>query len=165
MASLTQGAERWLHTFHLERRLDRKAKLLLHGCPTKDTGTLAVEQLLAQESQERAAAFALAAYPAAVAGRIPVGAEGVNDLGRIAQALLTVDGDIRWQERLDLTNTTHPELVAFAPVLAALEPARQARARQLLYFCILNHLAVGTPREFEEEFDRCVRVFAGGGAA
>ena len=90
-----------------------------------------MEQLLAQESKERAAAFALAAYPAAAAGRLPIGAEGVNDLGRLAQALLTVDGEISWQERLADANTTHPELAAFAPVLARLEPARRARAQQL----------------------------------
>ncbi len=164
-ATMAHGVEKWLHHFHLERRLDRKAKLLFHGCPNRDTGTLAVEQLLAQEPKERAAAFALAAYPAAVAGRVPIGAEGVNDLGRIAQSLLTVDGDIRWQERHDVTGSTHPELAAFAPVLAALEPARRARAEQLFNFCIVNNLTIARPGEFEEEFNRCVTVFGEGGAA
>jgi MoxR-like ATPase len=162
---MATGKEKWLHTFHLERRLDRKAQLLVSGCPDPDTGTLAVEQLLARESKERAAAFALASYPAASAGRLPVGAEGVNDLGRLAQDLLTVDGEIRWQEALSTSNTTHPELVAFAPVLAGLEPARQARARQLLYFCIVNNVKITNPRALEEEFDSCVRVFAGAVAA
>jgi len=121
-AVMAKGAEQWLHYFHLERRLDRKAQLLVSTCPNADTGTLAVEQLLAQESKERAAAFALAAFPAAAAGRLRVGAEGVNDLGRLAQDLLTVDGHIHWQERLATSNTTHPELVAFGAVLAGLEP-------------------------------------------
>ena len=164
-AAMAQGQELWLHKFHLERRLDRKAQLLMKGCPDADTGTLAVEQLLAQESKERAAAFALAAFPAAAAGRLPIGAEGVNDLGRLAQGLLTVDGEISWQERLADSNTTHPELAAFAPLLAGLEPARRARSKQLLFFCIVNNLKVANPRAFEAEFDKCVRIFGGGDAA
>ena len=68
-ATMLQGRDRWLHHFHLQRALDRKAQLLLEACPDPDTGTLAVEQLLANEPKERAAAFALAAYPAAVAGQ------------------------------------------------------------------------------------------------
>ena len=101
-----------------------------------------VEQLLANEPKERAAAFALAAYPAAVAGRLPIGAEGVNDLGRFAQPLLTVDAEISWQERLSDAKTTHPELAAYAPVLARLNAARRERAQQLFYFCIVNNITV-----------------------
>jgi len=158
-AAMADGHEYWLHHFHLERRLDRKAKLLTTTCPDADTGTLAVEQLLAQETKARAAAFALAAFPAAAVGRLPVGAEGVNDLGRLAQDLLTIDGEIHWQERLAETHTTHPELVAFGKVLATLQPARRARAQQLLLYCIVKNLKVVDPRAFEEEFDRCVCVF------
>src|SRR5688572_12428694 len=89
-ATMLQGRDQWLHHFHLQRPLDRKAQLLVEHCPDPDTGTLAIEQLLANEPKDRAAAFALAAYPAAVAGQLPIGAEAVNDLGRIAQPMLTV---------------------------------------------------------------------------
>jgi MoxR-like ATPase len=158
-ATMLRGRDKWLHLFHLERRLDRKAQLLLEECPDADTGTLAVEQLLANEPKERGAAFALAAYPAAVAGRLPIGAEAVNDLGRVAQPMLTVDGEIGWQERLSEKNTTHPELAAFATVLDRLGNARRERGRQLLYFCLVHKIPVAQPRELEQEFDRCVQVF------
>jgi MoxR-like ATPase len=164
-STMLQGRDRWLHYFHLQRPLDRKARLLLEACPDPDTGTLAVEQLLANEPKERAAAFALAAYPAAVAGRLPIGAEAVNDLGRIAQPMLTVDGEISWQERSSEQNTQHPELANFATVLSRLGSARRERARQLLYFCLVSKLPVGKPREFEQEFHRCVQVFGEGRTA
>ena len=164
-ATMLQGRDRWLHHFHLQRPLDRKAQLLLEGCPDPDTGTLAIEQLLANEPKERAAAFALAAYPAAVAGRLPIGAEAVNDLGRLAQPMLTVNGEISWQERLSEQDTTHPELAAYAPVLQRLGAARRERAQQLLYFCLVNNLTVAKPREFEQEFHRCVQVFGEGRTA
>ncbi len=164
-STMLQGRDRWVHRFHLERALDRKARLLLDACPDPDTGTLAVEQLLANEPKERAAAFALAAYPAAVAGRLTLGAEGVNDLGRFAQPLLTVDAEISWQERHAEKDTTHPELATYAPVLARLGAARRVRAQQLFYYCIVNALTVAKPREFEQEFHRCVQVFGDGSTA
>jgi MoxR-like ATPase len=164
-ATMLQGRDKWLHHFHLQRPLHRKARLLLDECPDADTGTLAIEQLLANEPKERAAAFALAAYPAAVAGRLPIGAEAVNDLGRFAQPLLTVDGEIGWQERLSEKDTTHPELATFAGVLNRLGSARRERARQLLYFCLVNTIPVAKPRELEQEFHRCVEVFGDGRTA
>ena len=149
-----------------ERALDRKARLLLDDCPDTDTGTLVVEQLLANEPAPRAAAFAcFAAYPAAAAGRLPIGAEGVNDLGRFAQPLLTVDAEIDWQERMSSANSTHPELASYAPVLSRLGAARRERAQQLFYFCIANKLTVANAREFEQEFHRCVQVFGNGRTA
>jgi MoxR-like ATPase len=164
-STMLRGRERWLHHFHLQRPLDRKAKLLLEACPDPDTGTLAIEQLLANESKERAVAFALAAYPAAVAGRLPIGAEAVNDLGRIAQPALTVDGDISWQERLSEQKSTHPELAQYASVLARLGSARRERATQLFYFCLVGKLTIAKPRDFEQEFHRCVEVFGTGRTA
>jgi MoxR-like ATPase len=164
-ATMLDGRDRWLDHFHLQRPLHRKAQLLLDGCPDFDTGTLAIEQLLANEPKERAAAFALAAYPAAVAGRLPIGAEAVNDLGRLAQPVLTVNGEISRQERLSQQNSTHPELTTYATVLRRLSAARRERAQQLLYFCLVNNVTVTNPREFEEEFHRCVQVFGKGGTA
>jgi MoxR-like ATPase len=159
-AAMLRGADRWVHLFHLEPALDAKATLLLEHCPDRDTGTLAVEQLLANEPKERAAAFALAAYAAAVSGRLPIGAEGVNDLGRVAQPLLTVDAKVSWHEPLREPPKVHPALAAYAPVLARLGAARRERAQSLFYYCIVNQIAVARPREFEQEFHRCVQVFA-----
>jgi MoxR-like ATPase len=160
-ATMLEGQDRWLHHFHLERALDRKARLLLEECPDPETGTIAIEQLLANEPKERAAAFALAAYPAGVEGRLPIGAEAVSDLGRLALPMLSVDGTINWQERLSLKDTSHPDLAAYAPVLERLGDARRARARQLFYYCLVNVLRVAKPRELEQEFHRTVLVFSG----
>ncbi len=160
-ATVAEAGERWLHLFHLEPALDKKARLLVNECPDPDTGTLAVEQLLANESKERAAAFALAAFPAAVAGRLRVGAEGVNDLGRLARSLLTVNGEVSWQERLSLSGTRHPELSTYGAVLSGLkDAARIKRGQQLFYYCAIHDIHVAQPVLLEQEFDRCVRVFA-----
>jgi hypothetical protein len=158
-ATMLSGRDQWLHHFHLQRPLDRKAQLLLDACPDPDTGTLAIEQLLANESRERAAAFALAAYPAAAAGQLSIGAEAVNDLGRVAQPMLTVNGEIGWQERTSQQGTTHPELATYATMLRHLSDARRERAQQLFYFCLVNKITIANPRELEQEFHQCVQVF------
>jgi MoxR-like ATPase len=158
-AAMLQGNEKWLHKFHLEKRLDVKARLLLEACPTRDVGTLAIEQLLSHEMQSRAAAFAFAAFPAAVAGRLPIGAEAVNDLGRVAKDLLTVDGELSWQERHDQKNTVHPGLPQVSNVLAGLAGPRLERARQLLHWCLLNGCVPRSAAALEAEFDACVGVF------
>ena len=157
-AAMLSGDEQWVHRFHLEHSLARKVRLLRDDCPGPDTGTLAVEQLLASEPKERAAAFALATYPAAIAGKLPIGAEGVNDLGRLAAKILSVDGEIEWQERLALEKTVAPEYVRIATVLKRLKGARLERARQLFYWCLINKISVEMPTLFESDFNASVRA-------
>ena len=164
-AAFLKGERKWVHMFHMERDLGKKARQLLQHCPSPDAGSLAVEQLLANEPKERAAAFALAAFPAAAAGKLPVGAEGVNDLGRLAQELLTVTGEITWQERMGGNNHLRsPEMSRLSSVLVKLKGARQERACQLFYWCLVNELVLKDPVALEEQFQRCVRVFARVGA-
>ena len=162
--AMNAGGEKWLHSFHFEKRLDMKALLLLKKCPSRDIGTLAIEQLLANETRSRAAAFAFAAFPAAAAGRLPIGAEAVNDLGRTAQGLLTVDGELTWQERISEQGTQHPQLPKVAKVLAGLKGPRLARARQLLHWCLLNNCVPRSASALEEEFNACVLGFGEGRA-
>jgi hypothetical protein len=73
----------------------------------------------------RAAAFAFVTYPAAAQGDLPIGAEGVNDLGKVASPILSVDGEINWQERRSEENTKHPEVSRIAEVLGKLRGGRR----------------------------------------
>jgi MoxR-like ATPase len=161
-AAMLTGEKQWVHRFHLEHSLAGKVKLLRDTCPGPDAGTLAVEQLLANESKERAAAFALAVYPAALAGALRIGAEGINDLGRLASQILSVDGEISWQERLSDANSIAPEYARIGPVLAQLKGSRLERARQLFYWCLINKVSVEKPLELEADFDAGVRTLADG---
>jgi MoxR-like ATPase len=148
----------WVHRFHLERALDRKLELLVEECPDVDTGTLSIEQLLAHEPKERQAAFALATFPAAVQGAIPVGAEAAADLGSVARDLLAVDGSIRWAERREESNSQHPQHSRLGRVLGGLRGARALRARQLFYWCLIEDVILEDPVAFEAEFNRVVVV-------
>jgi MoxR-like ATPase len=158
-------ADRWLHAFMAEGGLERKLGILLDGCDSPDSGSQAIAQLLATEPPERAAAFAFAVYPAAALGRLPIGAEGVNDLGKLASPLFAVDGEISWQERLKETNTLHPEIARYAQVLSPLAGGRLERARQLFNAFLVKKLVPADPAAVEAEMHACVALLKKRGLA
>lgn len=155
-ANSTQAA--WVHAFLAEPSIARKVEILLDHCACADVGTQAVAQLLAAERKERAAAFAYAAYPAASAGHLPIGAEGVNDLARLAVPILEVDGHLEWSQPQG-TQISHPlELTKVARHLEALSGARRSRARQFLYYCLVEQIAVDKPEQLEEDIHGAVEL-------
>lgn len=156
--SMLRGAKKWVHVFHLEQKLDRKIELLLGECPDRDTGTQVVCELLAREKPERAAAFAFALYPAAAKGLDRVGREAINDLGKCAAPILTVDGEVKWQERTTDHGTTHPEITRFAKVLSQLRGARRSRAKQFFNHLLVAEITPQDPAALEQELEACVQA-------
>jgi len=148
----------WIHAFLAEPSLPRKLELLLTRCTDTDEGSQAIAQLIAGEKADRAAAFAFAVYPAALAGQLPIGAEGVNDLAKLAVPLLDAEGEIAWQERLSEKGTSHPSIAQIAKVLAPLAAGRLARARQFLTACLVRGINLPAPTELEQQLDACVTL-------
>ena len=70
--------------------------------------------------------------------------------------ILSVDGEISWQESLSQSGSTHPEIVRFNRVLDGLEPARRARARQLFAHFLLKKVLPSDPAVLEQDFAACV---------
>jgi len=155
----------WIHAFLAEPRLDRKLEVLLEQCEQPDEGSQAIAQLISSASPDRAAAFAFAVYPAALAGKMPIGAEGVNDLAKIAVPILDVEGEIAWQERLSEQGTSHPAIAEIAKVLAPLADGRLARAKQFLTACLLRNIRVTAAVELEQQMDACVTLIRERGLA
>ena len=151
----TSGA--WIHAFLAEATLQRKLALLLEHAGDPDEGSQAIAQLIAVESPDRAAAFAFATYPAALAGALPIGAEGLNDLAKIAVPLLDAEGELSWQERLFESGTSHPVIAAIGQALAPLRDTRLARARQFLTACVVRGIALPTPGPLEAQLHECVK--------
>lgn len=152
------AAERahWVHRFLAHPSLAEKARILLEGCADPDQGSQGIAQWLACETRERAGALAFALYPAGVAGLLPVGAEGVNDLGRIASPILALDGDVEWRVGFNNTAALHPEFARIGAALARLTGARQVRARQFFNWCLLQGVVLTDPDAIEREIDAVV---------
>lgn len=148
----------WVSSFILAKTLPKKLELIIKKCPNKEIGTQAIEEMVTSESKERMAAFALAVFPAASTGVLPIGIEGVHDLGQIAASVLSVEGEITWQERNDLHDTTHPDFVRYAKVLDSLESSSRQLARQLFYWCLVNKHVIAEPGQLVEEMEQCIAL-------
>ena len=146
----------WIHAFIAEKSLSKKLGILIRKCKHKDQGSQGIAQFIAHEPRERVAAFALAVYPAMVLGKLPIGADGINDLGKIASTLLTVDGEINWQERVHQSGTAHPELERFYNVINKVKGARAERAKQFFNWCLVEEVVPEDPAALEAEIERCV---------
>jgi MoxR-like ATPase len=156
----TAAAGRWVHAFLAEPKLARKLSILLEECKSRDAGSQAVAQVLACELPARAAAFAFAIYPAAVSGKLPIGAEGINDLAKVATPFLSVNGQVSWQERLDESGTHHPDFARIARVLEnpKLRDGRAERAKQFFNGCLVKSLPLPDPGALEVELEACVKL-------
>lgn len=147
----------WVHAFLAEPSIARKTEILFNRCKDEDAGTQAVAQLLGTDRPDRAKAFAFAAYPAASAGHLPVGAEGVNDLARVAAPIFEVDGHLEWGQPPG-TRTSHPpKLSKIARHLETLSGARLSRARQFFYYCLVEQIAIEHPEKLEADIHEAIQ--------
>ena len=159
--SMLKGSESWIHRFHLEPTLGRKARMLVSSTEPPDQVGAAVSQMLAAADPAQAAAFSLALYPAAASGKLPmISSEAAADLGRIGQKALSVWGEITWQERHSEQGTQHPEFVKADEVLAPLPEARRRRAEQLFAYLMVEKIIPASYSKLERDFDECVREIA-----
>jgi len=155
-ASASDGA--WVHTFMAEETLEGKLEILIGKCRNPDEGTQAIAQLIASEPAEKSAALAFAIYPAAVMGKLCVGVDAINDLGKIAAPVLSVDGTISWQERTNVSRSQHPEFTRFARVIGKRQGARRERAKQFFNWCLVEQIIPEDPDLLEQEIDACVKL-------
>ena len=156
IASEAEGA--WIHAFMAEASLPGKLRVLFSQCRDPDEGTQAIAQFIASEAKDKGAALAFAIYPAAVMGKLPIGAEGVNDLGKVAAPILSVEGEISWQERRNTAAIKHPEFSRFAGVISQRRGARRERAKQFFNWCLVEQLSPENPVALEEEIESCVKL-------
>lgn len=160
-----QSPDRWIHQFLAAGRLVDKLRVLLDECTDPDIGSQAVAQLLAGDDRARAAAFAFAVTPAAVAGRLPLTADGINDLARLGAAMLDLDGTLSWQERRRGGLQPHPDLARYAEITRRRRGARRERASQFFHWCALNDVRPGHPEQLEQEIQDCARLIGRRGLA
>ena len=154
----SKSETRWVDMMFAEVKLERKLDVLLKHCPSPDDGTQAVAQILASEAADRAAAFAFVLYPAAAMGKLPVGPEGANDLGRLATPILTIDAEVTWTERGSVQAQHHPAYNEFAGVIGSLNGARAERARQFFSWCLVEKITVSDPAGLEKQINACVTL-------
>jgi hypothetical protein len=91
-------------------------------------------------------------------GKLPIGAEGVNDLGKLASDVLKVQGSVTWQVRHDEPDAPHPDFDRFARVLAQTKRGRRERAQQFFDWCLVRKVRPEDPGVLEEQLEGCVQL-------
>ena len=155
-----KGDQQWVHRFHSEQALARKLKILLRA-PDPEAATQAIAEFIGSEAPDRVAAFCFALYPAASGGLAVIGAEGVNDLGKVAMPIMTVDAEVSWQEGRYPIKPHHPDFLRFTKVFEKLKGTRKARARQLFNHFLVAGVSPQDPGALEAELEECVCVLRG----
>jgi MoxR-like ATPase len=150
------GNDFWLHSFLMENNLSKQIRMLYQGAPSPDMATMAVNQFLQSAQRDLAAIFAVALYPAAAMGKSPLSAEGVNDVGKLAQRVLSVDGSVSWQSAINSSESHHPEYTRYGLVTAKLNGKRKERAEQLFKWAILEGLVFKNPENAEKVLNDCI---------
>lgn len=148
----------WVMQINLIESLSEKLRILVDECPNPDVGTQAVEQLISNQPIEKVLAFAFATFSAASRNKLPVSAEAIHDLGKVAMPIFLIDGKITWQERLSQSNSKHPEFVRYSQAMKGLFGPRKQRAKQFFSYCLVNGVKVEEPELLEEEIDQCIKI-------
>lgn len=154
--ALGKGSEAWLNRLLLERAPHRIVRGIVKSTPNKQMGTLAVSQALRMAGQIDRAVLSFALYPAALEGRLKITREAVRELGRIADAIVRVNGEINWVAPPDQSIRSSGWYRECSNVLARRRGRRRERAKQLFYHLLVNDIIAGDAAKIEEEFNRCV---------
>jgi MoxR-like ATPase len=154
------AAGSWIHRFLLAPTLVEHLQILIDTHPTPDEGSQAIAQLIAQATPERSAAFAFATYPAAAAGHLPIGAEGVHDLAKVARPLLDAKGTVgvRTGNKDWATSEVAKQL---GTRIAGLKGKRRERATQFFTACLIHNTRIADPQALEVEINACVELLGG----
>ena len=91
-------------------------------------------------------------------GKLPIGAEGANDLGRVATPIFTIDAEVTWTECGSAQAPHHPDYDAFARLLGGLTGTRAERARQFFSWCLVEQVTISDAVSLEKEMDACTRI-------
>lgn len=93
------GNDKWLHEFLLSKSLSERAHKLICECPDKETGSVAISQLIASDDPNRVNAFAIAVAPLLLEWNGgPVGSEGLHDICRVMRDTLHLDETVEWRD-------------------------------------------------------------------
>jgi MoxR-like ATPase len=158
---LTQNEDsRWLTRVLHEANPAKRCQLLLNGTASPDTVTMGVRQSLIQLPGPEAAVVALALLPVAQKRPSLLGEEALAAIAQVAVPILEVEGEVRWrlQNQQQPDSNPHPALSACSTLLGTLPKARQARARQLFYHCIVREYPIPDAVHLERCLDQAIRA-------
>ncbi len=146
--------ERWLAEFHLEYSLTQKLRLILNTSVRRDLRSLALIQLLNNETPTRKTAFVFASYPI-INQHNSLTEEAFNELTRSANDILSFEGKMEWRENFNHTQSVHPTWSECQKILNEISnnDNRRDRAKHFFLYLIGKNHTIAEPRMAELELN------------
>lgn len=145
--------EKWINEFLYETNPIKRMQLLSETPIDRDTRSLAIIQLLYQESTEIAAIFAFTLWPLAVQSDF-FNPEAVQEISKRAQPIFEIEGELQWRSHISDTNSFHPDWSACLQVINQLEGQRKNRIRQLCLHLLIQGIPIPYPQVLETELQQ-----------
>ena len=150
----SNAEERWLTEFRLVPALEQKLNLLINSSANGDIKSLALLQLLNQETVSRKTAFAFAAFP--ILNKYNVFTEeAFNELTRIANEVLVFEGKMEWRENFNDVHSVHPTWSECQKIINELsaDECRANRAKHYFLFLLAHNHVLAAPQLAEQELN------------
>jgi MoxR-like ATPase len=149
----------WLSEFLMTPSLTSRIDMVLNEDIEKDIKSLAVMQMIKQDSMARVGAFAFATQPI-LEIYDAVNDEALNELTSIAIKIMNVDGKMEWRENLYTRGTMQPQwanCVHYIDSIKSDMPNRKSRARQFFLYLVCNNASISEPEFIEKELNDCFK--------
>jgi hypothetical protein len=152
-------SDRWLSEFLMTPSLTSRIEMLLVDNIEKEIKSLAVMQMIKQDSMARVGAFVFAVLPILESNDV-INEEALNELTSIAIKIMKVNGEMEWRERINESGSVHPEWAACVHYLGTMKDdnaLRKKRAKQFFLYLVCNKASVSEPEFIEKELNECFR--------
>lgn len=155
LAGVSNPGDRWLSEFLMTPAVSSRIEMLMNDKTDKEIKSLAVMQMIRQDSKARVGAFAFAAHPVIDALGI-INDEALNELTSRAVEIMNVSGEMAWSTYGN--DKVHPQWAACVHYLNSMSgftEVRRERARQFFLYLLCNGAAVSEPARIEKELNDC----------
>jgi len=149
----------WLSEFLMAPSLNSRIEMLMEDNIDKEIKSLAVIQMIKQDSTARVGAFAFAVQPILEATD-RINEEALNELTCIALQIMKVDGELSWRENIYTKGTVHPEWAACVHYLGSIKDdmaLRKKRAKQFFLYLVCKEVSISEPEFIEKQLNQCFR--------
>lgn len=149
----------WLSEFLMTSSLTSKIDLVMNDNIDKEIKSIAVMQMIKQDSVARVGAFAFATQPILETYDV-INEEALNELTSIAVRIMDVDGKMEWRENLNAIGTIHPEWATCVHYLDSMKndiAIRKRRAKQFFLYLACLNVSINEPEFIEQELNDCFK--------
>lgn len=157
---IDKGFEDWYLKFKYSKSLTKKLKIFLTNCKDKDIGGQVICTALNKLPEHEAVAFAFVIIPAAALGKLPINDEGVNQIGKIAMKVCSLEDckNSVDEDELDSVSTDRRIQKIIDHLNTIDDNNRKVRSQQFLSYALSINLEIEKAISLIDEIEECITI-------